>query len=282
LHIVQPYARLMPPPHINLANGWTGFTLKDGIELVRRVEWCARISHRTEEKQTDDSYARFLQTWVMDHGDFSTIEHCNISADLVVDRGLSHELVRHRLAKILDLDIDVGPPEVTQESTRFVNYGKKGGSIGVVLPPELVDVHEMLMRHANAYGPPMIEQMIVEAEIVGMPPNQREAHKLSLWYPSWIQGVVDAEHQYLEQLSWGVAPELARDMLPHCTATRMVMTHNLRNWRHLLLMRSTNETHRKLRPLMINLLGELQEKVPILFTDIQPNIKQSISLSKMR
>jgi thymidylate synthase (FAD) len=274
----------MPPPHINLANGWTGFTLKDGIELVRRVEWCARISHRTEEKQTDDSYARFLQTWVMEHGDFSTIEHCNISADLVVDRGLSHELVRHRLAKILDLDIDAGPPEVTQESTRFVNYGKKGGSIGVILPPELVEVH-MSMRGDPTRGAQYLSNGL--AGLSGIPEHAREINhdevvRRMYWYESWMQGSQDAERHYLRQLELKVAPELARDMLPHCTATRMVMTHNLRNWRHLMIMRTTNETHRKLRPLMQNVLVELKEKVPILFADLEPDQRQAQNLKKGR
>jgi thymidylate synthase (FAD) len=257
-----------------------------GLQLLRRIEWYARISHRSEEAQTKDSYDRFLRTWVMEHGDFSTIEHCGISADLLVDRGLSHELVRHRLAKLADqdfnvpvIDIDVAAPEVTQESTRFVNYGKRSGDISVILPNELIPIHIKLAAHPRPTEVNILDLIDATEE---NPLSHEEATRLFNWYMSWMSGVEFAERSYLSQISMKVPPELARDMLPHCTATRMIMTHNLRSWRHLMLMRVTNETHRKLRPLMQNILTELQEKVPILYDDIKPNIKQSISMSRMK
>jgi thymidylate synthase (FAD) len=282
MKIVDSYARLIPPPHVDISMGWTPFEKEHGIQLLRRVEWYARISHRTEEAQTADSYDNFLRRWVNEHGDYSTIEHCTISADVLVDRGLSHELVRHRIAKIADqdFDIDVSAPEVTQESTRFVNYGKRGGDISVILPPELVKIHHKVCEISKNQG------LLAAIDLIDPkdeePLEINDAHRLLGWYNDWLQGVEEAEKHYLYQIRVKVAPELARDMLPHCTATRMVMTHNLRNWRHLLLMRSTNETHRKLRPLMVSVLEELQEKVPILYDDLEPNQKQSANLRKGR
>lgn len=287
MRIVEPYARLFPPPHVDISNGFSPFTEEHGLQLLRRVEYYARISHRSEEKQTADSYTRFLRTWVMEHGDFSTIEHCIISADLLVDRGLSHELVRHRLAKFADenIDIDVSAPEVTQESTRFCNYGKKNGEIDVVSPVRLRLVHEILKRfqgnHVIVSSSEMVDN-VIEAELVGIPPDVNEASRLVAWYRDWMQGVEEAEKHYLRQLELKVPPEETRDMLPHCLAVRMVMTHNLRNWRHLLIMRTTNETHRKLRPLMIDLLTEIKVKVPILYDDLDPNVKQSENLKRGR
>lgn len=289
MRIVKPYARLMPPPHVNLANGWQSFELEHGIQLLQRVEWCARLSHRTEDKQTEDSYGRFLRTWVMEHGDFSTVEHCGISADLLVDRGLSHELVRHRLAKLEDtpfdlsvIDISVEPPEVTQESTRFVNYGKNGNSIAVVLPQELEPVEKVLGEHFDYYVSHENEAIeLVADKLDWETPTQHE--KLVKHWFSWRRGVEQAEMEYLHQVNLlKVAPEIARDMLPHCTATRMVMTHNLRNWRHLMIMRTTTETHRKLRPLMQDVLVELKTKVPILFDDLEPDQRQATNLRKGR
>lgn len=88
-------------------------TRQDGIEMLRFIETQARISHRSEDRQTDDSWERFIKAVVLEHGDWSVTEHASITATLRVDRGITHELVRHRLFSF------------TQESTRFVNYKKK-------------------------------------------------------------------------------------------------------------------------------------------------------------
>jgi thymidylate synthase (FAD) len=84
-----------------------------GIDLLRWIEYNARISHRSEEKQTDDSWQRFLSAVVLQHGDWSVAEHATATVIFRVDRGVTHELVRHRLFSF------------TQESTRFVNYSRQ-------------------------------------------------------------------------------------------------------------------------------------------------------------
>ena len=88
--------------------------LLDGIAKLQFIEKMARISHRSEDLQTDDSYKRFIKFVVMEKGDWSVVEHAYATVIFRVDRGVTHELVRHRLFSF------------TQESTRFVNYGKKG------------------------------------------------------------------------------------------------------------------------------------------------------------
>lgn len=110
MNIIQPYARLID-------FGFDGepidFTLQRGIGLLRKIEWNARISHRSEEAQTPDSWKRFLTSVVLEKGDWSVVEHASVTVDATVDRGITHEWVRHRLFSF------------TQESTRFVNYEKK-------------------------------------------------------------------------------------------------------------------------------------------------------------
>ena len=83
-----------------------------GIDALRKIELMARISHASEDKQTEDSWKRFIPAVVMDHGDWSVVEHASATVKFRVDRGITHELVRHRLFSF------------TQESTRFVN-GRK-------------------------------------------------------------------------------------------------------------------------------------------------------------
>ena len=84
-----------------------------GVVALRTIERAARISHRSEDKQTDDSWQRFIQFVVMEKGDWSVTEHVSATVVFRVDRGVTHELVRHRLFSF------------TQESTRFVNYNKR-------------------------------------------------------------------------------------------------------------------------------------------------------------
>jgi thymidylate synthase (FAD) len=87
----------------------------EGVQALYNIEKFARISHKSEKMQTMESWQRFIKAVVMEHGDWSVVEHAYASVTFVVDRGTTHELVRHRLCSF------------TQESTRFVNYTKKNG-----------------------------------------------------------------------------------------------------------------------------------------------------------
>ena len=89
------------------------FTLVDGLRMVRKIEYMARISHASEEAMTDTSWDRFLRSVVLSKGDWSVVEHATLTVVFFVDRGITHEIVRHRLASY------------TQSSTRFINYVKK-------------------------------------------------------------------------------------------------------------------------------------------------------------
>lgn len=97
-------------PSFSLSTPFGALTEQDGIKMLQHIERQARISHRSEDRQTEDTYRRFLQNVVMDHGDFSVIEHSSVTATIRTDRGTSHQLVRSRLFSF------------TQESTRFVRY----------------------------------------------------------------------------------------------------------------------------------------------------------------
>ena len=119
MKIIEPSFRLSTPFSDNL-------TREDGIRMLRFIEAQARISHRAEDRQTEDSWERFIKSVVIDHGDMSVIEHVSVTATLRTDRGVLFELTRHRLFSF------------TCESTRFVN-GKKSYPEGLefVMPAEL-------------------------------------------------------------------------------------------------------------------------------------------------
>ncbi len=243
MNIVKPYARLMPPCSGTDFEGDQDFpfSFDDGIALLRRVEWCARISHRSEEAVTADSYDRFLRSVVLQHGDWSVVEHASVSVDFYVDRGITHELVRHRLFSF------------TQESTRFVNYEKKM-SPSFVQPP----LSDGADRASNG-------------------------ERTELSQRQWWRGAIDmSESTYKKLIGAGCPPQIARSVFPNALASRIVITGNLRNWRHFLLMRTTKEAHPQMREVTLPLLKEFQEKIPIFYEDIEPEAKQADNLRKGR
>jgi len=199
-----------------------------GIEQLQFIEKMARISHRSEELQTKDSWRRFIGFVVMQKGDWSVVEHAYSTVVFRTDRGVTHELVRHRLFSF------------TQESTRFVNYGKKG-NMEFICP-------------------------------TGVEPSD----------PDFRLAMEGAELEYKTMLEQGKSPQIARSVLPNALAATIATTGNLRNWRHFLIMRTTQETHPDMKRLTIPLLAEFQARIPLLFDDIVPNQKQAEALSKPR
>lgn len=125
MEIVQPYARIINPFEDNLQDLDKEFlSLNRYLELqILHCEYCARVSHRSEDRITHGSALKLLQFIVMNKGDFSVIEHGGFSVEFLVDRGITHEIVRHRLFSY------------TQESTRFVNYEKK-------MPPKFIEPYD--------------------------------------------------------------------------------------------------------------------------------------------
>lgn len=206
--------------------------LPAGIEQLRHIERMARISHRAEDKQTEDSWKRFIKAVVMEHGDWSVVEHAYSTVIFRVDRGVTHELVRHRLFSF------------TQESTRFVN-GRKSYPEGL----------EFIRPCNLPEGKPW-------------------------WH--WEQAIIMAETEYLDMLDQKVRPQEARSVLPTSLAATIAVTGNLRNWRHFLIMRTTQETHPDFRRVTIPLLESFKGRIPLLFDDIVANQKQSEALSKPR
>ena len=130
----------------------------------------------------------------------------------------------------------------TQESTRFVNYEKK-------MPPAFI----------NPF--PEDDFNILKEQ-------------------AWGEAVLACEKGYKDLIARGVTPQIARSVFPNALASRIVVTGNLRNWRHLLLMRTTKETHPQFRQVSIPLLKEFQAKIPLLFDDIEPEARQIDNMRK--
>lgn len=207
----------------------------DGQAILKKVELCARVSHKSEGRITDTSAPDFIRKLIQ-MGDESVLEHVSITVKFICDRGVSHELVRHRLAAF------------TQSSTRYCNYSqdKFGNEITVIQPCFLSDMTCLDM----------------EEEIPCA--SRGFTHKDFAWY----NAMQHAETFYFDMLKAGATPEEARSVLPNSLKTEVVCTANLREIRHILKLRCNKRAHPQIRELMVPLLHELQAKIPVVFDDI--------------
>lgn len=101
--------------------------LTNSIQFLKQIESAARTCYKSEDKITDDSCINFCKM-LLNKQHTAMLEHASISVKFTVDRGISHELVRHRLCSF------------AQTSTRYCNYskGKFGNEITVIKPDEFV------------------------------------------------------------------------------------------------------------------------------------------------
>jgi thymidylate synthase (FAD) len=88
---------------------------------------------------------------------------------------------------------------------------------------------------------------------------------------------MEAEQQYFEMLSWGATPQEARAVLPNSLKTEIVVTANMREFRHILNLRCSKAAHPDIRFIMLILLKELNSKLPEIFGDIADKYLGEIS-----
>lgn len=220
---------------------------KDGLEELINIEDAGRTCYVSAPKnQSDiseeDAHKNFVRKLIA-NGHESVLEHAVISVRFICDRGVSHELVRHRLASY------------SQESTRYCNYSKDkfGNEITVIEPCFYADRNEDdIIR-------------IRDREFLQAGPKSSNITKQ---YVVWYNKCKAAEDGYFQLLELGATPQEARAILPNSLKTIIRMTANCREWRHILKMRCAKDAHPQMRELMIPLLKELQSKIPVIFDDI--------------
>lgn len=191
----------------------------DGKVILQRIEQCGRVCYKSEDKITEDSAEKFV-TNIIKRGHEAVLEHCSFTVKFICDRGVSHEIVRHRLAAYC------------QESTRYCNYSKDG------------------------FG----------NEIAVIEPCYLESGSRN--YRLWMESCEFSEAYYLKLLSEGCTPQEARAVLPNSLKTEVVMTANIREWRHFFKLRCSKAAHPQMREVACMLLDECKKKIPILFDDI--------------
>ena len=205
-----------------------------GIEELKHIEKIGRVCYKSEDKITDDgeSAKRFVKMLINNHHE-AMIEHSTLSVLFTCDRGVSHEIVRHRIASF------------AQESTRYVNYAKDkfGNEISVINITNGIDLDTKMKNF--------------------------DVDAIGTIYCEWLKAMEDAEKHYMNMIELGATPQIARSVLPNSTKTNITVTANYREWRTFFKLRTAKDAHPQIREIAIPLLKELQAKIPIVFDDIE-------------
>lgn len=201
----------------------TPMSIIPGKVIMKRLEKIGRVCYKSEDKITDDSYEKFLRG-IIKRGHESVLEHCSITVKFICDRGVTHEIVRHRIGAY------------SQESTRYCNYSndKFGNEITVIKP---------CFWEEDSYS-----------------------------YKAWYDACQFTEDAYFELLRSGASPQEARSVLPNSLKTEIVVTYNIREWRHFFKLRCSKAAHPQMREVAIMALKEFYKYMPILFEDIYTEI----------
>jgi len=200
--------------------------------MLKRIERMGRKAYKSEDKIDPESYRKFI-LGILARGHESVVEHAVISASVICDRGVSHELVRHRLASY------------TQESTRFCNYS---GGVIFCLPVELHPYK--VFSKENLDG--LMDVVLNTGE-----------HDVCLF----LEDCDMCERNYNRKLAIGWTPQRARGCLINWLKTDIGMTLNLREWRHFFRMRCAKSAHPDMRFVAKSLLKQVYDFMPVMFED---------------
>lgn len=199
-------------------------------KILKTIERAARTCYKSENKISDGSAEKVIKTCI-GNGHESVLEHEKITVRIITDRGVTHELVRHRVASY------------SQESTRYCNYtnDKFGNELTFVVPVGL-ELHNLDNSDTT------------DLRIV------------------WEDAMVKAEQSYMHLINLGAKPELARGVLPTDVKTEIIVTMNIREWRHFFKLRCDKAAHPNIRYIATYMLIEFYKQLPCLFVDIVDSV----------
>ena len=190
-----------------------------GEDILKKLERFGRTCYKSEENITKDSSINFIKGIIKNNHE-SVLEHEKVSVRIICDRGVTHEIVRHRIGSY------------SQESTRYCNYTKDKfcNEITVITPSFFHNTEK---------------------------------------YDIWKEAIKKAEEYYFKLINLGAAPQEARTVLPNSIKTEIIVTYNLREWRHFLRQRTSKLAHPQMREIALKILSELKKIVPVVFDDIE-------------
>ena len=205
-----------------------------GIKELQHIEQIGRVCYKSEDRITEDGEsAKKFVSMLINRGHEAMIEHSSLSVKFTVDRGVSHELVRHRIASF------------AQESTRYCNYtnNKFDNEISVIC---------------------LMGGILLDGKTKSL-----SGIDISKLMDEWSAAMEDAERHYLKMIEIGATPQIARSVLPNSTKTEITITANYREWRNFFKLRTPHSAHPQMREVTIPLLKQLKQRIPVIFDDIE-------------
>lgn len=195
----------------------------DEDKILKAIERAGRTCYKSENLIDSESAKKFV-TNILKLGHESVIEHEKITVRIICDRGVTHEIVRHRIASY------------SQESTRYCNYCND--------------------RFGNELT--FIEPCFFSSD------SEEDKKKKQIW----LDTMAMIEKNYNMLIENGAKPEEARAILPNSLKTEIVVTMNLRAWRHFFKLRTDKTAHPQIREISNLILDEFKQKLPIIFGDL--------------
>lgn len=198
----------------------------DEADIIETIAHAGYTCYQTQAlNKSYSDVVKFVQKLIkLGHG--SPLEHASITMDIVTDRGVTHELVRHRIGAY------------SQESTRYCNYSKGKFNSQITC--------------LNPFSTPFRETQLYDHEA----------------FKQWADICEKCEKTYNEMLANGIKPEDARGVLPTSLASEIVVTYNIRQWRHVIKQRYDVRAHPMMQYTMSVVLDELVMYYPNLFGDL--------------
>ena len=199
------------------------------------LEQYGRVCYKSEDRIKPDSAARFVRM-LCNRNHVSVLEHCSISVRVICSRACSHQLVRHRICSF------------SQRSMRYV----KPTEPVVICPPSIgLDAGEYV------WSPNKLCWESLQGETVF--PNPQ----------GFLTSVYEAFEEYKCLIENGIKPEDARFILPIATETELVVTMNLRMWRHVFRERALNPAAQwEIRGVFKGIYDEFKVLLPCVFDDL--------------
>lgn len=216
----------------------------NGKRIMKHLENACRTCYRSEDKISEESYSNLLKNCI-NRGHESILEHEKVTIEMICDIGVYKDLTRHRIASF------------SIESTRYCCYDKDkfGGEISFIKP--------VFYNNDYSNGTILVDPEGVDSSSFENPDQEKT------WL--WENAMEDIEFFYMEMRSKGFTPDECRMVLPHSTAAKVVMTANIREWKHILSLRSTKHAHPSVQQVMIPLLLYFKLEMPEIFGDIEYN-----------
>lgn len=202
------------------------FVIEDEInpdKIMSVIERAGRTCYKSESRIAEGSAEKFISS-IIKRGHESVIEHEKITVRIICDRGVTHEIVRHRIASF------------SQESTRYCNYSNE--------------------KFGN-------ELTFIEPCFWNDDSDENKAKK-----KIWTESMQFIENKYIELINNGAKPEEARAILPNSLKTEIVVTMNLREWRHFFKLRTAEAAHPQIREIANMILQEFKSSLPVIFGDL--------------